>query len=265
MAHPITEALGLGDQGVASLVGGGGKTTLMFRLANELVDMGRCVLTTTTTKLFRPEPSQSMHVVAGDEPDRLRRRLDTLLASGCRHITAVKGYGGGPDKLVGLATDDLTRVIRPGGFDWVLVEADGAKRRPLKAPAEFEPVIAPETTLVVAVVGLEAVGRPMAAPWVFRCQHYARLTGLKPGAPVSAESVALVLTHPGGMTKGAPDSARRCVFLNKADTPRRLAVGRRLADLLLAAPGGPERVVVGALRDADAVRWIGQRPSDADA
>jgi len=253
----LVKSLGLtGPGGVVSLVGGGGKTTLMFRLARELADSGCRVLTTTTTKIFRPDPDQSPHLVVDAEPDGLIRRTRALMESGCRHMTAVQGFGGGVDKLVGLPRSAVTELVRHGGFDWILVEADGAKRRPLKAPAAHEPVVPAESTVVTAVVGLEAIDRPLAAPWVFRCKYYSRITGLSEAAAVTLESVACVLTHPQGMMKGAPEGARRCVFLNKADNRRRLVHGRKLAKLLTAVDGGPERVVVGALRDSRAVRLI---------
>ena len=40
-----------------------------------------------------------------------------------------------------------------------MIEADGAKRLPLKVPGEWEPVIPDFTDLVVGVIGMDAVGQ----------------------------------------------------------------------------------------------------------
>jgi probable selenium-dependent hydroxylase accessory protein YqeC len=256
MTQTLASGLGLGTRGVVSLVGGGGKTTLMFRLARELADGGSRVLTTTTTKVARPHPAQSAHVLIRADSAALIQAADRLLQRGIRHMTAAHGCGAAPDKLAGLPLAALTAVIAAGRFDWILVEADGAKRRPLKAPAAHEPVVPRESTDIVAVVGLEAIGQPLAAPWVFRCDQYARISGLAPGTAVTPESAVAVLTHPRGIMKGAPAGARRCVFLNKADDTRRLALGRELAAALTSDDNGPQRVVVGALRSANPVRWV---------
>ena len=55
------------EGGVISLVGAGGKTTLMFRLARELADTGERVLTTTTTRILRPTKEQSASVVVSHD------------------------------------------------------------------------------------------------------------------------------------------------------------------------------------------------------
>ncbi|MCJ7654933.1 MAG: putative selenium-dependent hydroxylase accessory protein YqeC, partial [Dehalococcoidia bacterium] len=53
------EALDIRPGEVISLVGGGGKTTLMFALARELALGSGCVITTTTTKILEPSPSET--------------------------------------------------------------------------------------------------------------------------------------------------------------------------------------------------------------
>jgi len=129
-------------------------------------------------------------------------------------------------------------------FDWIIVEADGAAGRPLKAPAAHEPVIPPCSGWTVGVVGLQALGQPLIDPWVFRMDAFARLTGLAPGAAVSAEAVAAACGHEQGLFKGAPADCRCLAFLNRADSSDRKAAAARIAALIQRTGGSKVRRVI---------------------
>ena len=217
--------------GVISFVGGGGKTSLMFHLANLLVLTGQRVLTTTTTRIFIPSPEQSETVLVDSDPHMILR-----LASSCRnyspHITAVTARLADNGKLKGFSPEDISVFEQSGLFDWILVEADGAAGRPLKAPAEHEPVIPSNTTILVAVAGLDVLGQPLSEDSVFRSGLAGKLLGLADGEPVSESALALFFSQPSGPFKSAPDRSRRFIFLNKADDAHRIEEGDRIAELI---------------------------------
>ena len=126
----------------------------------------------------------------------------------------------------------LTTLCRQGGH-LTLVEADGAKRLPLKAPAEHEPVIPPCADAVAAVAGMDAVGQAVGAV-CHRPERVCALLGAGAEHVLTPEDVALLLANPQGGRKGVGEAmAFRCV-LNKADTPQRAAhasaVAGRLAE-----------------------------------
>lgn len=234
MDTALVTAFKLFGSGIVSLVGAGGKTTLMFRLAGELADSGRRVLTTTTTKIFRPTPSQSSLVLVSNDPAEILRQADRCPADGF-HMTAASAFDAKSEKLLGYRSEALSDFRKSGRFQWILVEADGAARKPLKAPAAHEPVIPADTAVLIAVIGLDAIGEALTDERVFRADLYARLTGLSIGQAVTVESVCTALLHPEGIMKGCPDRARKVVFLNKAETPDRLAAGRKVGGMLFAA------------------------------
>lgn len=245
-------AFKLFGSGIVSLVGAGGKTTLMFRLAVELADSGRRVLTTTTTKIFRPTPSQSSLVIVSNDPAEILRQADRRPGNEF-HMTAAADFDAKSEKLLGYPPETISDFKKSGRFQWILVEADGAARKPLKAPAAHEPVIPADTAVLIAVIGLDAIGEALTGERVFRADLYARLTGLSIGQSVTAGSVCTALLHPEGIMKGCPAPARRVVFLNKAETPDRLAAGRKIAEMLFAA--GRETVtdvLMGSLFDEKA-------------
>jgi molybdenum cofactor cytidylyltransferase len=137
----------------------------------------------------------------------------------------------------------------------ILNEADGSRMRPFKAPAEHEPVIPPETTLAVPVVGADVFGQPLDAAHVHRAEIVAALTGAPLGAEVTPEIVARTLTHPHGGLKNVPDGARVKVLINKMDALADWAAARATAALLLKHPR-IEAVLLAAVRSDDPVREI---------
>ena len=235
----------LAGGGVVSLVGAGGKTSLMFRLARELAGTGKTVLTTTTTKILKPEVDQSAYLILSGSVSEIIRNARSLLKKSL-HLTAASD-GKDTRKLVGYGPEIIDELAHAGLFRWILVEADGASRMPLKAPADHEPVIPASTGWLIGVVGLDAVGKPLKTPFVFRPERYADVTGVPLGGTVSEASVATVLAADDrGIMKGGPSDAVRLVFLNKADDSRRIRAGRKIAELLGRKDKGRlKRVVMG--------------------
>lgn len=249
MTELISDIICPGSGGVVSLIGAGGKTSLMFRLARELRAAGRTVLTTTTTRIFLPADDETDALLVTSDPEELlqqvrRDREDRALITVGAAVT-------GSGKLTGFAPDAIGIFAASGLFDWILVEADGSARRPLKAPADHEPVIPSASTEVVAVVGLDAVGQPFSDEVVFRARTASAIMGLRPGEKISEEAVARLIAHPCGGFKGTTPAARRIVLLNKADDPEREASGARIAGHLREySPTVADTVIVGSLVSA---------------
>ena len=66
------------------------------------------------------------------------------------------------DKAHGVPPELPGQLLARPDVDFVLIEADGSRMRPIKAPAEHEPVIPPGATLVVPVMGIDALDLPLA-------------------------------------------------------------------------------------------------------
>jgi probable selenium-dependent hydroxylase accessory protein YqeC len=248
--------------GVVSLVGAGGKTTLLFRLAKELAAGGESVLSTTTTKILMPAPAESPRVIIASDPSEILSRAEAVCCPAL-HLTAAAGHEPATGKLIGFSTDAIDFLRKSGRFRWILVEADGAARRPLKAPANHEPVIPGTTGWLVAVVGLDAIGKPLADAWVFRPERYAELTGIPLGSPVTPESVSTALLHESGVMRGCPPEARRFAFLNKADREDRKTAGRQIAEILRRNNRGRlSGILMGCAADAEADTECFQAPGN---
>ena len=111
-------------------------------------------------------------------------------------------------------------------FDFILVEADGAKRKPIKAPADYEPVIPESTALVIGVIGLDCLGKAVTEENIHRCSIFCACTGKKPGEMIDRESIVRLIRAENGLFKGAPAESRKVLLLNKADTEALSQPGR---------------------------------------
>eukprot|EP01008_Symbiontida_sp_HLA12_P002717 NODE_64_length_1503_cov_1.678261_g61_i0.p1 GENE.NODE_64_length_1503_cov_1.678261_g61_i0~~NODE_64_length_1503_cov_1.678261_g61_i0.p1 ORF type:complete len:295 (+),score=100.24 NODE_64_length_1503_cov_1.678261_g61_i0:340-1224(+) len=249
----LREAFLLKDGGVVSLVGAGGKTSLMFRLARELSEQGASVLTATTTRIRKPTWEQSRHVIWADSPDELARRAKKILKKSphvCAGAAPAAGLSPGsrerPGKLTGFSPEFIDEVAATGLFQWIIIEADGAAMTPIKAPADHEPVIPASSGWVIGALGLKNIGKPLNDAHVFRSRLFGRLSGLAPGDPVSGESAAVSIVHEKGIMKGAPDRAVKIAFLNMAGDLQRLETGRRVCAAMARLKGRvPDRAVIG--------------------
>ena len=243
----LQQTLDLEGGGVVSLVGAGGKTSLMFRLAQEFSEAGESVLSTTTTKIMMPDRHQSPRIILAASPQTVLEKAKKLLKDN-RHISAVSPrLADYPDKVIGFGPEIVDQFRKSGLFHWIVVEADGAAQKPMKVPAAHEPVIPAATDWLIGVVGLKVIGKPLSPEWVFRHDLYTRITGLLPGEPVTGASVCAAVTHKNGVMKGCPPDARKALFLNIAGAPRGLALGKRIAQILNETAGRSkiEKVVIG--------------------
>jgi molybdenum cofactor cytidylyltransferase len=148
-------------------------------------------------------------------------------------------------------------LLKRPDVDYVLVEADGSRMRPSKAPADHEPVIPDGTTLVVPVVGIDAVGGRVGEV-AHRPERVQALTGLGTADLMTAEALATLITHPQGGRKGVPVGARIIPFINKVETESQLSTARQGARQVLNEPE-IERVVIGAVRSGRPVVEVQRR------
>jgi probable selenium-dependent hydroxylase accessory protein YqeC len=227
----LMEALELDRHRIICLVGAGGKTSLMFAMARELAALGNHVITSTTTKIFKPSREETPFVLMkkGTE-DILNAIPDVIHRYG--HFTLAESPLPGK-KLRGVSPELINGLGALDEVDHVLVEADGAARLPLKAPDENEPVIPSKTSLVVVLVGIDSLGVELSAVHVFRPHIVSELTGLPLGGTITAEAIAQLIVHPRGMAKGAPPHSTIIPFLNKVDIPEGLKKARALAGRIL--------------------------------
>ena len=237
-----------GGTGAVAFVGAGGKTSALFRLAAEFAALGRRVLLTTTTQLADPRvvPAPGARVV-------FRPELETSGPGG-----AHPEPGPGVTLLLSREADEPGKVkgVHPSrvpalkaAWEVVLVEADGSRGLPVKAPAPYEPAIPPGTDLVIGVIGLDCLGWPMGSETVHRPERFAAVAGCPPGAPVEWAHLVSLARHPEGLFKEAPPGIPRAIVLNKIDAVRFRPSPASLAELRA------DLVWTGSLERGDGTVW----------
>lgn len=224
----LSHSLRIAEHRAAAFVGAGGKTSAMFQVARELAP----VLVTTSTHLLNGQGMLADRHLFWEPEDSIPD-LSGLAAHG---ITLVTGrLDPVKNRFLGSTSDQLQILNQVANSQRlpILVEADGARQRSIKAPAEHEPAIPDFVDLVVVVAGLTGLGRPVDAEYVHRPEIFAELSGLKTGEIITTAALARALTHPAGGIKNIPPGARRVALLNQAYTPVLQAQGQELARLLL--------------------------------
>ena len=222
-----------------AFVGAGGKTTLMFSLARQLLGEYPAVWVTTTTHLGTWQAALADHYLRID----LHNDFTDIPISG---ITLITGGDVEAGRLGGLDAAELEHLLRLADRDGIplLIEADGSRQLPLKAPAGHEPAIPGWVDTVAVVAGLAGLDQPLDKHWVHRPERFAALSGLAQGEAVTAAALSRLLTHPQGGLKGIQAGMRRVLLLNQADTPelrqRALSIAHRC--LPAYSGGGGERV-----------------------
>jgi probable selenium-dependent hydroxylase accessory protein YqeC len=230
---------------VVSLVGGGGKTSAMFALGRHFAKGGARVLAATTTRILDPERASGREgrgfgkrLVMEDPASSAGREL--LRSASSPLVLGSRSEGG---KLLGVAPEDIDALADL--FDLILVEADGSRGLPIKAPASHEPVLPGSSALVIGVIGLDALGRPMDGRTVHRPELFGPLVGCAPGELITAAHLARLVASSEGLFKGAPEGSLRVVLLNKADlAASALAASCREA---IIAESCVDEVVLGAI------------------
>lgn len=245
----LTQAFGIRAKEVVALVGGGGKTTTMFRLADELVTQGKRVVVTTTTRIFAAQIRLApYHIFAADEAQALRDAQAALPMHPCVLVVGAASEGG---KAFGIEPALIDALVALDEVDVVLVEADGSRMRPFKAPAQHEPVLSTTTTLLVPVVGISVVGKALNDEHVHRAELVAQLAGIPLHTVLEPTHIARVLGHAQGGLKNRPPNARVIPLVNQVEEDAQRAQALDIARRLL-ENDAIDAVAIGAVKNAQA-------------
>ncbi len=248
----LAEAFSIGEREVISLVGAGGKTTLLYALGRELSALRCGVVLTTTTKIFEPEPSPFFLLFLSPELSALKKWVAEHVD---RHRSLILARARLPNgKLEGIPPEWVDAIFSMDGVSAIINEADGAAGRPLKAPRDGEPVIPQNTTLLVPLIGIDGMGCPLDEECVFRSAIASRLLALPMRSTVTEAAIVRLVME---WIKGCPAGARIVPLINKVDIPGGLEKAKKLARYLLSADTTRiGRVVLGQLQQLPAVKEV---------
>lgn len=205
MTAPLRDRCGIGSRELVSIIGAGGKSTILFALGRELAGSSGRVVLTTTTKMAIGQVTEP--TCWSDDPPV----VEAALVPGRPVFVAVDRI---PGKVTGPSPEAVDHLFSETTAHYILVEADGARSMSIKAPADHEPVIPRTSTTVIVVAGIDAIGRPISEV-AHRPDLVARIAGIGAIDVLTIEGAASVLLHRNGGLKGIPDAARVVMAITK--------------------------------------------------
>ncbi|MCP4405004.1 MAG: putative selenium-dependent hydroxylase accessory protein YqeC, partial [bacterium] len=252
----ISEALQLQHKKpcIVAFVGAGGKTTCMFRLAEELKKLGMKVVVTTTTKIWYPEAFQYDKLIIQSKAEDVFKQM-TAAAPGSVTVIA-KDVLEVTGKLKGFAPEFLDKLLYTGSADCILVEADGSKNRAVKAPGEHEPVLPKRTNILLGLSGFDCYGKVINRDAVFRISEFCKVSGKSAGEKIDAKALLSLVNSESGLFKAAPTNARKVWILNKVDDNDAFTVAERIGRYIFSQALGLDAVILSALHQEKAIKKV---------
>lgn len=234
----ICKRMGIIDHAFVSIVGAGGKSSLFTLIANELTDQKikkiKTILTTTAhmftwqlytignncTILYDENEKKLESFIIKHFTNKDSNKIAILI---CKYFKDKLG-----EKCSGPGLKFLDRWWKKKLVDRIVLEADGARGKPIKAPDIHEPPIPKSTTDLIGVIGVDSLGLTLSEENVFRSHIFSSLTGLNYGEKVNLESVVKLINHPKGLFKNAPTGSKKYLFINKVNCKKRIDITERL-------------------------------------
>ncbi len=255
----LRDALHIQRGDVVAFIGAGGKTSALFRAADELRAEGWRVLATTTTRMALDEVERAPLAVRLT-PDVTSKMIRQWLNEH-GFVLLYRYEDAEQHKVNGLPPEMIATLVDSVNSDVLLIEADGARRLPLKAPKDHEPVIPPDTSLVVVVAGMDVLGQPLDEDHVYNAARIQERYGFPEGGEILPAWVAVTVRDPQLGLRGVPETARVVALLNKvpAQSIHRRRV-RRIAQMILRSPR-VDAVALGSVQENPPIYELRQRVS----
>lgn len=208
MIEELSRAFKLQQSGeLISFVGAGGKTTAMFTLAEELKSKGKTVLITTTTAIYNPEDGFDYYFLEDIED-----------FSPSRGSIAVFGEKVKDSKLRGVSGDKIDSIYKRNIFDFILLEADGSKRKSIKAPRLGEPIVPSSTTRTIGLIGMDSLGKMINEENVHRVDLFLKILGKNSNDIIEADDIVKLVIDPDGLFKNS--IGKQILILNKVESDK---------------------------------------------
>lgn len=192
---------------VITIVGAGGKSTFMYTLAEELRKESKC-LVTTTTKIYVPHKTQYDNLAIEAE------KFETFKLTNKNGVYVYGSSINEESKLLGIDCIELEESKKY--FDYILVEADGSKRKPIKGWKHNEPVVCGCTSKTIGMLSIESLGKEINGSNVHRVEEFLKLTSSKLNDKITIENYITLIFHPRGLFKNS--LGEKILFINKVDS-----------------------------------------------
>ena len=183
--------------------------------------MGKRVLVTTTTMMFYPEHKDNDKFILGDWPEEYLPKDESITLFAKTMID---------EKIKGPDSKEIEKIYNKNIFDIILIEADGAKRKPITAPAGHEPLVPDFTGVTIGVIGLDSIGKVLDEENTHRPELLKEIFNVEMPHKIEPRDIIELIINENGLFKDS--SGRKIVFLNKADDDDLIFLGKIIRKLL---------------------------------
>lgn len=233
----LSSILEIEKKSIISIVGAGGKTTLMYTLAKELKNENK-VMVSTTTKIYCPSKEEVDFIAIGEEYNTIRNNK-------AHGIYAYGKFINDENKLIGIEKEEASKYVND--FDYTLIEADGSKRKQIKGWNSTEPVICNETNITIGVLSLGALGMKINNEKVHRLKEFQKLTNCKIGNDIGIEEFINIIFNENGLFKYS--KGEKVLFLNKLDKVNEEDLRILISEINKRNNKYINKIIVGSLKD----------------
>lgn len=195
-----------------ALLGGGGKTTLQYKLGRTLAERyPRVLLTSITKSAWHDDPPIIYR-------DQIKNGDLTAWFEQMNPLN-VMGKCVNKHKVEGISEDELRHYHQQARI--AIVESDGARNQPLKVHRDTDPTVPDFCNQVIVIVGADVVNTTLADGKVHRPELFRETWGIDDEFVLTPDFIARVVTQ--GYAVKIPDTIPRTYFINKADTDQNQA------------------------------------------
>mgnify|MGYP001568042363 CR=1 FL=1 len=212
----LFDLIDLKNGDIVSVVGSGGKTTFMYKLSKELSN--KKVIITTSTKMFIPKEDEKFNIIFLNESKNinLEKGINFLIGE----IVSENKF----HTNVELIDENVY------GFDYLLIESDGSKRKPLKGWNETEPVISKRTNKTVGIIPIDIIGKVAKEDIIHRIEKFSKISLISEGEEITPEGIANVISSKNGLFKNSV--GEKILFLNKIENKKQYEMACKLLKIL---------------------------------
>lgn len=212
----LFDLIDLKNGDIVSVVGSGGKTTFMYKLSKELSN--KKVVITTSTKMFIPKEDEKFNIIFLNESKKIN------LEKGINFLIGEIVSENKCHTDVELIDENIHE------FDYLLIESDGSKRKPLKGWNETEPVISKRTNKTVGIIPIDIIGKIAKEDIIHRIEKFSKISLISEGEEITPEAIANVISNKNGLFKNSV--GEKILFLNKIENKKQYEMACKLLKIL---------------------------------
>lgn len=230
---------------IVSCIGAGGKKSTMFRLAE--AHSGRVGITATAHIEFFPKSLNAKSYIA-DEDELFEAIKNDQVSNKIAFAKPSSRFG----RRAGISHNNVKRFKKAGNFDLLVVKADGARGRFIKAPAEHEPVISPDSDIIIPVVSAKVIGLPLTDEIAHRVEQISLVCDLKQGDEIKPLHIARLLSSPSGLLKNT-ENKKVIPVINMVDNSELQVLAHEAAQASLELTDRFDKVVLASMKQEQCI------------